>query len=182
MWRMCCCRVLQVRSAPLTEGLFIWRLQSAETPGESEGEDSREMCWPILWPLLISLPRYSVFVFYKCSKDGHSNFIYWFSHLWKKCWCHCGFSRTQAAWRSVHHSESDRNIYTTETAIFLFTYIHVPQRIILQRHLCSSEEGSSWFQWSSMSFSLSDNYWLDCYSSHLSGNCKRFAVPRTITR
>lgn len=48
MWRMCCCRVSGVRSATQTEALFIPRLQSAQTPGEKEGEDSREMCWAIL--------------------------------------------------------------------------------------------------------------------------------------
>lgn len=65
MWRMCCCRVSEVRSATQTEGLFILRLESAKTPGEKEGEDSREMCWAILQfrmcPILFFSPWLQIF-------------------------------------------------------------------------------------------------------------------------
>lgn len=42
--RTSCCKVVGVRSATQTEGLFIPGLQSAKTPAEGEGEDSRAMC------------------------------------------------------------------------------------------------------------------------------------------
>lgn len=55
MWRMCCCRVGEVRSATHIEGLFISRLQSAQTPEEREGEDKRYVLSNFVPASLLSL-------------------------------------------------------------------------------------------------------------------------------
>lgn len=82
--------VLRVRSAPQTEGLFTLGLQSAETPGERGGQDTREMCAAILCPSRFSV---SLLQFSLCSRNAgkmDAPIISTVLYIWrKKCSMYC---------------------------------------------------------------------------------------------